>query len=216
MEHISGRTVADILRDRGRFDPASITEIGIGVAGALSALHAASFIHRDVKCSNIMLEASCPRMREAVRLIDFGIAVGESVTHTRIAGTLPYLAPEVVDGGRPGAQSDVYALGVSMFLMATGELPYRASDTRDLASSLHVSAPRRVRALRPLFPAQLDDIIQRAMAKYPAQRFESAAALSQALEAVDVGPREIESTLLRTGTASAVGAYEERQELVTP
>ena len=123
MEYVPGRTLKEMLRERGRFTPAAALDIMAGVLDGLAAAHASGIVHRDVKPENVLLTAD-GRMKVA----DFGLARAQAAAaHTRaglIIGTVAYLAPELVTGGGPGPRSDVYSAGVVLFELLTGRQPY--------------------------------------------------------------------------------------------
>lgn len=190
MELVRGRTLRDLLRDEGALAPDLAVRVAGQTAGALAHAHAAGLTHRDIKPANILLcEEIAP---DRVKIADFGIAKaaddGEpDLTQTgAIVGSARYLAPEQAEGGQPDARSDLYALGVVLFEMLTGRVPFDAGT--DLGTALaHVKEePPRPRRLRPGIPRPLEDITLRLLAKSPDDRFASAGDLQRALEAVDI------------------------------
>jgi serine/threonine-protein kinase len=151
MEFVAGRTLADMARDGSAPTGRRVAGIGVAAARALAHAHERGIVHRDVSPSNIMVTAD-----GVVKILDFGIARGGSAAERSAAasrGTLPYLAPEVLQGGRVDARADVYALGAVLVELATG-----IDDTR------------------------LHDVLARATAAEPSARCPSAAALAAALE----------------------------------
>jgi len=119
MEHLSGASLAAVLRQERRLSAPEATYIGSHVAHALEALHSAGLVHRDVKPSNLQLTAD-----GRVVLMDFGLATTPCVTggadDAPIAGSLPYLAPEILEHGQYGAASDLFALGITLLFSVTG------------------------------------------------------------------------------------------------
>jgi serine/threonine protein kinase len=179
MEYFErGDLRGELLRGIG---PGRVLEIVTQVAQALQAIHARGIVHRDLKPENIML-----RPDGSVALADFGVAKSMlaaeamALTQTRhgdVVGTPYYLSPEQVTGQRVTPASDLYSLGVMFHEMLTGERPFRA-DSLDLLLARHLSAPA------PRLPpghAMLQPVLDRLMAKDPAQRHASAAALLQDL-----------------------------------
>jgi len=129
MELIAGISLAQRLRDQGPFSPAAAVPIARAMAAAIGAAHRAGIIHRDFKCENVML---APDGADGMRVVvmDFGLARGTSLsTHDSLegrglAGTLAYMAPEQLDGQKVGHAADIYALGVVMYEMLAGQLPF--------------------------------------------------------------------------------------------
>lgn len=159
-------------------DPSRAARIGAQVAGALDALHAAGFVHRDVKPSNVLVGAG-----DRAYLTDFGLAKEISddpglTDEGRWLGTVDYAPPEQIRGLPPDARSDVYALGATLFQAVTGTVPYpRDDDAAKMQAHLHEPPPTHESALDP--------VLRRAMAKQPGDRFDSAGELGEAaLEAV--------------------------------
>jgi hypothetical protein len=180
MDLVNGPDLAVRVR-RGPLNPDEAARLGAEIADALGAAHRAGILHRDVKPQNILLE---PDGR--ARLTDFGAArLDGQVTMTQtgaLVGTLDYLAPEVMAGGRADARADLYALGMTLFFALTGQLPRRSSPhlPPDAAAGGH--SPR---AFRQEIPEWLDRTIARATRADPAQRFSSAAVFAENLRRSD-------------------------------
>ena len=185
MEHLSGGSLDERLQRTGPPTPGEALLWLEQAAAALDAAHRHGVVHRDVKPGNLLLD------REgALRVADFGIASApgmESLTMTgTVMGTAGYLSPEQAQGERASPASDRYALGVVAFELLTGRRPFE-SDSPTAEATAHVQAPvPSVSALSDL-PSELDPVFERALAKDPTQRFETAsdfvAALRQALAA---------------------------------
>ena len=183
MELAEGGTLEDRLKAGGAQDPSDVLRWLSEAAGALDAAHRAGIVHRDVKPGNLLLDG-----RGEVRVADFGVAsaVGmDSMTMTgTVVGTAGYLSPEQAMGKRATPASDRYALGVVAFELLTGGRPY-ASDSPTAEAAAHVQAPIPSLSERTNLPRELDPVLRRALAKDPAERFESAtdfvAALREAL-----------------------------------
>jgi len=185
MEHLSGGSLDERLQRTGPPTPGEALSWLEQAAAALDAAHRHGVVHRDVKPGNLLLD------REgALRVADFGIASApgmESLTMTgTVMGTAGYLSPEQAQGERASPASDRYALGVVAFALLTGRRPFE-SDSPTAEATAHVQAPvPSVSALSDL-PSELDPVFERALAKDPTQRFETAsdfvAALRQALAA---------------------------------
>ncbi len=170
MELVRGRTLRDLLRERGALSPAQAVSIMEPVLGALAAAHRAGLVHRDVKPENILLADD-----GAVKVADFGLAraIEADVSSTRtglMMGTVAYCPPEQISRGSADARSDVYSAGVVLFELLTGSAPY-AGDNAMAVAYQHVNSdvpPPSSR--RPGIPAQLDEIVLRATCREPAGR----------------------------------------------
>lgn len=179
MEHVEGETLADLIRREHRVDPDRAASIAFRVADALEHAHRQGLVHRDVKPGNILLDSS-----GTPRLTDFGIAKsvqGDRLTRNgTVMGTAAYLAPEQAAGGEAAAASDIYGLGVVLYEMLTGEVPFQAETPVAVALAHQTSPPRPPGALAPV-PAGLEQIVLKALAKDPVDRYASAGALSERL-----------------------------------
>ena len=180
MELVEGRTLAADVEARGPLPAAEVLQIGLHVAEALAAVHAAGLIHRDVKAQNVMREAGGRTV-----LMDFGTGVefGDHAETAALAGTPLYLAPEVLAGGTATTRSDVYALGVLLFHLATGDFPVRGSTLREIRHAHARGERRAIGDLRSDLPRALTAIITRALNVDPAARFANAADLADSLRA---------------------------------
>jgi len=187
MELIHGPTLRDLIDQRGGLAVSDVIRIGKQVADALDAAHRAGLVHRDVKPANVLVPASGP-----VKVTDFGIAKaagGDDLTRTgTVMGTARYLSPEQVNGRPTDARTDVYALGLLMYEALCGHPPFGGdTDIATAMARLTTSAPA-VRAERPEVSAALDDVIHQCLARQPASRFASAAAVRDALERARLDP----------------------------
>ena len=179
MRYLEGGTLQDRIR-QGPLPWNDIVRIISQVAEALDYAHSRNVIHRDIKPSNIMLDA-----QGNAYLADFGIAKiqeGTSqLTGSGIVGTPAYMAPEQSEPGPPAPSMDIYALGVTLFEMITGHVPYEA-DTPIVQILMHIQQPvPSLPGYNPDIPLEVDRVVQRAMAKSPSERYQSAGELAQAL-----------------------------------
>jgi len=188
MEFVEGRTLAEEIAARS-FTDADIVSLGAPIAEALQAAHKHHIIHRDLKPTNILVtEEGHPK------LLDFGIAkvvapVDESATTETSTdptsapkGTLPYMSPEQVRAQPVDARTDIHALGVVLYEMATGQRPFRgATDTAMIEAICH-QAPMLPRALRPKLNAKIEDVILKCLEKDPRRRYQSAIEVKVDLE----------------------------------
>lgn len=183
MEFVEGESLRERLQREGRLPPAEIVRIAAAVADALAAAHERGLVHRDVKPANILLT---PDGR--VRLADFGIALAlgaDSATRTgTLLGSIHYLAPELIRGEVATPAADIYALGVVLYEMATGRVPYTGDNPLAIAVQHVETEPSPPSRLAPWLSPALEAIILRAMDKRPAARFSAAAELAAALRAL--------------------------------
>jgi serine/threonine-protein kinase len=180
MELHAGGDLADRLA-RGGPLPA-VETLCRQLCGALEAAHRAGVIHRDVKPQNILVGEG----ELDARLCDFGLArtadLAGLTTRTTVLGTPAYMAPEVISDGYADPRSDLYSLGVVLFEAATGRLPFQGDSPYQLLRQ-HLTAPApRARSLAPELSVRLDEVIARALAKDPLDRFSSAAEMAAALD----------------------------------
>jgi serine/threonine protein kinase len=186
MEYVPGGTLAQRIKREGPMDPAEAAAVASRVAEALAVAHERGIIHRDIKPQNVLLTASGD-----AKVADLGIArAASSTTMTEtslIFGTASYMSPEQAKGERVRPQSDLYSLGIVLFQMLTGELPYTADNP--LATAMkHVDAPpRHPREVNPAVPQELDAATAKLLAKRPEDRYASAAALAEDLRRVSEG-----------------------------
>jgi Protein kinase domain len=180
MRLVEGEDLRHLIRAAGTLAPARATRIVDQLGGALDAAHARGLIHRDIKPANVLLGPG-----DHAYLTDFGLTkrAGASTGLSRSGqwvGTLGYVAPEQIRGERIDARADVYALGCVLFHALTGQAPYlRETEEATLWAHLH-DPPPPASMLAPGVPAALDDVIERALAKDPGERFGSAGDLGRA------------------------------------
>jgi eukaryotic-like serine/threonine-protein kinase len=169
MEYVPGRTLKELLRDSGRFSPASALEIMAGVLDGLAAAHASGIVHRDVKPENVLLTAD-----GRIKVADFGLARAQSAAgHTRaglLIGTVAYVPPEQVTGGTTGPGGDVYSAGVMLFELLTGRLPFTGDTPLSVAYQHVNSGVPAPSALVPGIPAAVDQLVFAATSRDPARR----------------------------------------------
>jgi serine/threonine-protein kinase len=195
MEYLQGEPLADVIAREAPLAPERALSIAAQVADALGASHARGVIHRDLKPENVFLTTRGHR-RDFVKVVDFGIAelVSDAGARARraaggpVAGTPYYMSPEQCQGlPELDGRADVYALGVMLFEMLTGKLPFGGDSVNEiLRKHVHMQPPA-ARSIVPSLPASLDAILQRALAKDPAQRFATMEDLRAALDAPTAG-----------------------------
>jgi serine/threonine-protein kinase len=180
MEYVDGKNLKEYIREKGRLSASEAIKITCQIAEALEQAHAAGVVHRDIKPQNILFS------REGkIKVTDFGIAIaGDGVTVTvgdQIIGSVQYISPEQARGELAGKQSDLYSLGIVMYEMVTGKVPFSAESPVALAMK-HIQEqivpPRRqVESI----PEALEEIILKAVAKDSAERYGTAAELLEDL-----------------------------------
>ena len=192
MELVRGQTLQHIVDHVGVFSARRAAELCMQALEALEHAHASGVVHRDLKPGNLMLTDS-----GLIKVMDFGIARLEgSVNLTgagAMLGTPAYMAPEQVLGHPVDARADLYAMGVVFFRLVTGGLPFKGENPFDMAQSQVKDAPAKARDLRADLPAWVDDILTRALAKKPVDRFQSAVELHEAFARAiaDVPPQPV-------------------------
>lgn len=183
MELVTGRTLRAMLAD-GPAEPRALARVGAQVAEALAAAHAQSVVHGDVKPENIILQADA-----RVKLLDFGIArqaAAETLTLTQskvshawlrdseIAGTLAYMAPELLRGEPTDARADLFSLGVVLYELAAGRRPFPGPTATALTSQIVNDPPPPLTGASNLVPAELGRIVHKLLEKQPGSRYQSA------------------------------------------
>jgi len=201
LEYVPGETLKTVIRREGRLQITTAIAYAIEVARALGAAHDRQIVHRDVKPHNILLGEE-----GGAKITDFGIArslAEESLTMTgRVLGTTDYVSPEQALGQPVTGQSDLYSLGVVLYEMLTGDVPFHA-DSPVAVAMMHVrDEPPDVRERRPELAAATAAAVERAMAKQPVERYPDAASMAAALE--DVLAVEMARTGQATGEVTSV------------
>jgi len=204
MEYLPGRTLKQVIRDEAPLDPIRAIEITIQILKAARFAHRRGVIHRDLKPHNVMVEDDS----DHVKVTDFGIArAGASdMTETgSIMGTAQYLSPEQAQGHSVSAPSDLYSVGVVLYELLTGRVPFDAESAVTIALK-HVSeAPARPSTLNPAVPPELEQVVLWTLNKDPADRPADADHLIAALEHVKASILSGQSGQ-RTASFAAVGA----------
>ena len=176
LEHVDGPTLAHVLAERGPLPEAEVTRLAHGIASALEAAHALSIVHRDLKPSNVLI---APGGRP--RVTDFGLARAPGAGVGFSSGTPAYMAPEQALGHRVDARSDLYALGVTLFELLTGERPHRTVSLQGAQVTLLQDDTVRLRERAPHVSASLSAVIEQCLAPDPEHRPRSAAEVREAL-----------------------------------
>jgi len=180
MEYVDGEDLASLLRRIGRLAPDKAAEMARQLCAGLAAAHDKGVLHRDLKPANVMIDG-----RGRVRLADFGLAGGVEVETPGLAGTPAYMAPEQFAGQAASVQSDIYALGLVLYEMFTGKAAFSGSTVNDLARQHREATPTSLTQVVSEVDPVVDRVIQRCLAKDPADRPTSALAVSAALPGGD-------------------------------
>jgi serine/threonine-protein kinase len=202
FEHVDGENLKELVVRSGRLPVRRAVELALSVADGLSFAHEHGLVHRDVKPQNVLLS------REGdVKVTDFGIArsldVEHGVTQTgTVLGTGEYLAPEQASGKPVSPATDVYSLGVVLWELLVGDVPFSGENFVAVALRHVNEPPPSLRQLRPDVPPRLAAAVERALAKDPAQRFSSMAVLASELRAclaeLDRAPAPVEDDAAMT------------------
>lgn len=183
MEYLAGRTLSQVVAQEGPLEPGRVADIGRQLAEALRAAHGVGLVHRDLKPENVMV-LRADDGRETVKVMDFGLAVGTNPNHPSGArmtaqglrlGTPAFMAPEYISSGEVDHRSDLYAIGLMLYELACGELPFTGQGFRLMQHHLHTPPPPL--GSRCAVPAWLAEVVDQLLAKAPDDRVQSAAEL---------------------------------------
>jgi serine/threonine-protein kinase len=181
MEYLKGRHLSEFASVNNLLEPRKVLEVIARTADALGFAHKQQVVHRDIKPANLMYDSST----DVLKITDFGIArlSGAGSTRTGIVlGTPSFMSPEQLEGRTVTGHSDLFSLGVSLFQMLTGHLPFTADSMTGLMQQIAEAPHPPLRAYRPDLPDCIENVIDRALAKTPEARFDSGAQMAAALE----------------------------------
>jgi eukaryotic-like serine/threonine-protein kinase len=207
MELVEGRSLRDALRQEGKLSPVRALELTAGVLDALACSHAAGIIHRDIKPANVMLT-----LARGVKVADFGIAravsdsSGTATMAGTVIGTAQYLSPEQARGETADVRSDLYSVGCMLYELLIGEPPFIGDSMVSIVFQHISEPPRPPSAANRGISADIDAIVLRALAKDPAERYQSATEMKADVENVLNGRPPAATTLLPTSMIDAASA----------
>jgi len=203
MEYLEGRSLKEIILKYAPLNPDLLVSISVQIVEALRFAHRRDVIHRDIKPQNIIIDSD-----GRVKVTDFGIArAGNASTMTEVGsilGTAHYLSPEQAQGQQVEAASDLYSLGVVMYEMATGKLPFDADNPVSIAMQHVHEQPVSPRSVVPDIPENLEAVILRALGKRPTERYLTAQAMLDDLRRVQDGEAVSAPAAFEVGEATWV------------
>ncbi|RPI26875.1 MAG: serine/threonine-protein kinase [Acidobacteria bacterium] len=176
MELIEGETLENCVLDRGPMSPAEATAICVDLCRALAAVYDAGFLHCDLKARNVMRERGGRTV-----LMDFGIGRPLEDCAGSVSGTPLYMAPELLAGGIPSLESEIYSLGVLLFFLLTGTHPVYGKTIEEIAEAHARGQARLLADIRPDLPNGLVQVVEKALSSRPANRFHSPGEMEKAL-----------------------------------
>jgi hypothetical protein len=183
MEFLRGRRLSEYTREDTLLPVAPTLELIARAAEALGYAHRQNVVHRDIKPANIMYDS----VSDNLKITDFGIARWIDASRTRtgiVLGTPSFMSPEQVEGENVNGHTDLFALGVSLYQLLTGRLPFQGNSMTHLMFVIANEAHRPLTVARPGLPARLDEVIDTALAKDPARRFRSGTEMATVLRRV--------------------------------
>ncbi|HSN70430.1 MAG TPA: serine/threonine-protein kinase, partial [Steroidobacteraceae bacterium] len=180
MELLRGRHLSHYAESANLLPPEQVLELVARVAEALHYAHRQNVVHRDIKPANIMFDPDT----DELKITDFGIARLTDTSRTKtgiVLGTPSFMSPEQLEGRRLDGRSDLFSLGVSLYQLLTGQLPFRAESMTRLMQKIATETHDPLRAVRPELPDSVERVVARALAKNPDDRFQTGAELAAAL-----------------------------------
>ncbi|HEU4393948.1 MAG TPA: protein kinase [Planctomycetota bacterium] len=168
MELLDGKTLENVVHDRGVLKPEEAVPFMLQASEALAAAHDKKIVHRDIKPENIMVDK-----RGVVKIMDFGLAkvVQPDMKSTKVMGTPHYMSPEQFEGKQVDGRTDIYSLGVTFYYILSRARPYEGTNTVQIIYSILTSEPRSLLDANPTAPGELWTIVQKMIAKKPEDRY---------------------------------------------
>lgn len=189
MEYINGESLKEYIQRSAPLPISKAIAVAVQILAGVEYAHRSGLIHRDIKPQNVLISPD-----GTVKVTDFGIAKSVSdlgLTEAGLAlGTAHYFSPEQAKGERVVPQSDIYAVGVTLFEMLTGRIPFESESVMGLAFKHIAEDPPSVRELNPSVPPRLEAIVAKSLAKDPQERFGSGAEMEKALRAIQAGGQQ--------------------------
>jgi serine/threonine-protein kinase len=186
MEWVEGRLLRQLVQEQRPMPPERAIAIVVQICRALEHIHGHGVIHRDLKPENIMIDE-----HDGIKIIDFGISANvgsRRITFAKLSdtmGTPDYISPEQVQGGRGDARSDVYAVGVMLYEMLTGQVPFTGSNPFVIMNNRLLNNPIPPRELNPAITPQMQEVLYRALERVPSKRYRNARDFAHDLEHLD-------------------------------
>ena len=180
MEFIQGQHLSYYTEPQHLLPVRKVLSLVVRMAEALHYAHLHNVVHRDIKPANIMFNIET----DALKITDFGIARLADVSKTKtgiVLGTPSFMSPEQLEGRSLDGRSDLFAVGVTMYQLLTGVLPFRADSMTRLMNNIATEPHPPMRSIRPELPASLDDVMDRALAKSAEDRFQNGATMAEAI-----------------------------------
>jgi beta-lactam-binding protein with PASTA domain/predicted Ser/Thr protein kinase len=190
MEYLEGRSLKDRIVSEGPLPISAAIEVTRQILRAVGFAHARGIVHRDIKPHNVLLAQDGPGDNERFKVTDFGISRTTASQMTEagsIVGTAQYLSPEQARGAAVDQRSDIYSVGIVLYELLTGRLPFTGDTPLEIAMKHLSEIPKPPSEIRPDIPADLDMVVLRALAKDPADRYESAQEMERELARVAGG-----------------------------
>ena len=190
MEFVRGQTLKDLIRSVGSIPQRQAVAMALRILAALDHAHRNNIVHRDIKPQNILVDEN-----GMIKVADFGIArLTTSATMTATGdgsffGSVHYISPEQARGEKADEKSDLYSVGVVLYEMLTGQVPFDSESAVSIAIKHIGETPRSIRELKPELPRALEQILQKALSKDPADRYQSASEMAADLKRSLTNPR---------------------------
>ena len=205
MEYIEGQNLSDVLAEEGKLEPGRALFIAAQILGGLAEAHDMGIVHRDIKASNVMLVPLTDddgEEREHVKVFDFGIASIQDSGASEVAGTPEYMSPEQIGGLEVDPRSDIYSVGVLLYAMLTGTVPFARATPRETMLAHLEEAPLPFKERGVELSRELEHVVMRSLSKSPGKRYISARKFRASLIALREFTEKLEPTEPRARKAS--------------
>lgn len=185
MEYVEGRSLKELIAEK-KLSVEEVIDVAVQMCDALAKAHAADIIHRDIKSQNVLIDKD-----GRVRVLDFGLVkLKREMMLTQVGtvvGTVAYMSPEQAKGEEVDHRTDIWSLGVVLYEMITGEMPFRGDHDQAVIYSILNNEPQSASRLRPDLPAELEQVLNRALAKDPGERYEQISEMLADLSSIKQG-----------------------------